>query len=106
MAVRALNGLKGSFAFEKLTVNGSTGLTATVYHVKSSTNAPDKIAEFATITVETDQIRYRLDGVAPDSSTGHLLNINDVLYLNSADDIRNFHAIKVTNQAAIQVSYA
>lgn len=107
MAVRALNGLKGCFAFEKLTVsNTSKALTSTVYFVQSATNAPNKIADFATISVEGDQIRYRLDGTAPDSTTGHLLGIGDVLTLSSANDIRNFRAIRVTADATIQVSYA
>jgi hypothetical protein len=110
MAVRALNGLKGTFAFEKLTVNGSTPLTASVYNTADTGNNGNQVsrryAEFATISVETDQIRYRLDGTAPDSTTGHLLNVNDVLFLQSALEIQNFKAIKVTNNATIQVSYA
>ena len=42
---RLLNGLTDSFAFEKLTVSSTVKtLTASVYHQKSSTNAPNKIA--------------------------------------------------------------
>lgn len=107
MATRSINGLKKCFAFETLTVsNTAVGLTATTYHVKSSTAAPNQIAEYATITVETDSIRYRTDGTDPDGSTGHLLGPGDVLYLTSADDIRRFKAIRVTNDSTLMVSYA
>lgn len=113
MSIRALNGLIGTFAFEKLTIPGSsTPLTSTVYNKADvlsgaqSGQVVRKIAKFATITVETDQIRYRLDGTDPDATTGHLLNVGDALYLNSEDDIRKFRAIRVTNSATIQVSYA
>lgn len=112
MAVRALNGMIGTFGFEKLTVSSvSVGLTSSKYNVTQSTDSLGnsigrKIAKFATITVEADQIRYRLDGTAPDSTTGHLLNVNDVLMLSSEDDIRNLRMIRVTTDATIQVSYA
>jgi hypothetical protein len=104
---RLLNGLTDSFAFEKLTVSSTVKtLTASVYHQKSSTNAPNKIARFATISVETDSIRYRLDGTDPDSTTGHLLQVGDVLELDSANDVAKFKAIRVSGDATIQVSYA
>lgn len=112
MAVRALNGTVGTFAFESLTVsNSSKALTATVYSIPSPTDAygntiGKKIAKYATISVEVDQIRYRLDGTAPTTTVGHLLNVNDVLYLASEDDIRNIRMIRVTTDATIQVSYA
>lgn len=107
MAARSINGLKGAFAFETITVSGTAvGFTATTYHVKSSTNAPHKIAEFAVVSVETDSIRYRTDGSDPTGSVGHLLMAGDVLFLSSADDVRKFKAIRVTTDATLQVSYA
>ena len=111
MAIRALNGLKDCFGFEKLTVsNTPKALTASVYNVVDSglngNQITRKYAEFATISVEGDQIRYRLDGNNPDTTTGHLLNPNDVLFLNSGADIMRFRAIRITSDATIQVSYA
>ena len=59
----------------------------------------------AVITVETDAVRFKTDGNNPSSTVGHLLNINDVLILESAADITAFKVIRVTNDATIRVSY-
>jgi len=42
-------------------------------------------AKGATITVETDAVRYRMDGTDPDSGVGNgdLLNVGDVLTFDS-----------------------
>lgn len=111
MAIKALNGLIGCFGFETKTVsNTAVGLTSSVYNTASTGNNGNqverKIAKFATISVETDQVRYRMDGTDPTSSVGHLLGIGDVLFLNSEDDIRRIRFIRVTNDATIMVSYA
>ncbi len=87
---------ENNFAFEKLTVNGSTALTSATYG--------NQVCG-AFITVETDQVRFRTDGTAPDSTTGHLLNIGDVLILSSPNDVTKVKFIKVTNNATLQVSY-
>lgn len=85
-----------NFAFEKLTVNTATALTAATY---------GNSVGGALITVETDQVRFRTDGTAPDSTTGHLLNVGDVLVLSSPSDVQRVKFIKVTNNATLQVSY-
>jgi len=59
----------------------------------------------ALITVETDQVRFRLDAVAPTSSVGHLLDVGDVLALDSADQIANARFIRVTSDATLRASY-
>lgn len=111
MAYRALNGLTGSFAKEKLTVSStSKALTSSTYDISELGNNGNqvrrKIAEFALISVETDQIRFWTNGSDPTTTDGHLMNVGDTLKLESADDIKNFRAIRVTTDATIQVSYA
>ena len=59
----------------------------------------------ALITVETDQVRFRLDAIAPTSSVGHLLDAGDTLILNSADQIVKIRFIRVTSDATLRVSY-
>jgi len=54
-------------------------------------------------TLEGDQIRFTLDGTDP--STGHLLNVGDSLIIENKDDIKNFKAIRVTDDATLRVSY-
>lgn len=108
MANKTINGQPGCFAFETLTVSNSVKtLTAATYVSKPTTAAPTRSAQFATISVESNPLRYRLDGTDPDASTGHLLAAGDVLFLSSYDDIANFKAIRQGgSDSTIMVSYA
>lgn len=60
----------------------------------------------AFMTNETGQIRYRVDGAAPTPTVGHLVNVGDVIVLDSSGQIANFRAIAATATAAtLQVTY-
>lgn len=87
-------------AFEQVTVDDTAagiGLTAETYG--DATNA--------LITVDTADIRYRLDGEAPTSTSGHLVKSGETLTLQSAADIANFKAIRTaTTSAVLSVSYS
>lgn len=48
----------------------------------------------ATITVETNPIRFTLDGSAPTASLGHLASAGDIIELQSAEEVREFQAIR------------
>lgn len=61
-------------------------------------------ANRAIITVETDQVRWRIDGTDPTSSEGHLLSAGDVLTLISTHDLNAFRAIRVTGDATLKVT--
>jgi len=65
----------------------------------------DDLTRTATITVETDQIRYWVDGNEPTTSAGHLLESGDSVVLESRNEIKHFRAIRVTTDATCQVSY-
>jgi hypothetical protein len=108
MANKTINGQPGAFAFEgPLTVTNSVKtLTATVYISRPTTAAPTRSAIFATISVESNSIRYTLDGTTPTTSVGHRLDAGDVLFLSSFDDIKNFQAIRISADAELQVTYA
>ena len=88
--------INGSLAneFEQLTID------ATVAGIPL---APAKytINTKAFITVETAPIRFRIDGVAPTATVGHLLNIGDSAELDSASNIANFKAIRTTGVSAV-----
>jgi hypothetical protein len=88
-----------TFTFEQLSVSnaaGGTSLTASKYGN----------AFRAFITVEGD-IRFRIDGIAPTSSMGHLAEHGDRIVLESASDIKNFKAISTTsNNVNINISYS
>lgn len=90
---------KESTASEVLTIDATVGgipLTAATYGT----------AKYAEITVETAPIRFTTDGTPPTSTFGHKLNVDDVVRLDSAEDIAAFRAIRTTAvSGAIFVTY-
>lgn len=48
----------------------------------------------AMISVETAAVKYRLDGYDPTASTGHNLEIGDILILNGRYEVENFRVIR------------
>ena len=84
-------------AFESVTVAGTA---------IELTDATKLNATFATITVETAQIRFTLDGTTPTATVGHLLNPGDILTLDSAEQITQAQFIRVgATSGTIKVSY-
>ena len=81
--------------FQKLTVDTAVGLTLPA--------TPQ--VRGVQLTVENYNIRYRIDGSDPDSTTGHLLYPTDVLELLNVDAIGNLRVIKVTSAAVVQITY-
>ena len=62
------------YAFEEITVGTtSIGLTASNLTTTSAVDRTVKVQCY----IETAQIRYRLDGTAPTSGVGEILNDND-----------------------------
>jgi hypothetical protein len=54
--------------------------------------------------VENDDIRIKLDGDNPTSSTGHLLEVGDGFIVDGSDVV-SFRAIRVSGLAKISASY-
>jgi len=75
------------FAYESKTVNATSGgvaLTSGTYDDATS----------AELTLETGQVRFRMDGTNPTSSEGHLVEVGDTISLKSAAQIAAFKAIR------------
>ena len=80
------------FAHETLTVaDTAVGLTSATY----------SDATRAEMTLETAQIRFWVDGTAPTTSAGILVNVGDVVVLNSAAQIANFKAIRTGSTSGV-----
>ncbi len=62
-------------------------------------------AAIAVVTVETDSIRYWVDGSTPTTSSGHLGPADSAFTICGLNSIKNFLAIRVTNDAAIKASF-
>lgn len=56
-------------------------------------------------TLETDDIRFTIDGTTPTSSIGHLLKSGESLTIDNVTDIKGFRAIRVTTDASLKVTY-
>ena len=94
---------RAGFTHESITVSSSSvGLTEATY--SPGTQVPP--TRGAIITVEDQNIRFRIDGTAPTSSVGHLAKNDDTITLGSIDDVTNFRAIRQSGvDATIRVSY-
>jgi CO dehydrogenase/acetyl-CoA synthase alpha subunit len=81
--------LSGSIAseYEALTIDNTAGGIA-------CTAAKYTGCRRAFMTLETAQIRFTIDGTAPTTTVGHILDIGDILKLDSAEDIAAFRAIR------------
>ena len=82
----ALSGSNAS-GYEALTIDNTVGGIA-------CTAAEYAGCAHAFMTLETAQIRFTVDGTAPTTSVGHLLNPGEVLKLDSLADITAFRAIR------------
>lgn len=90
---------KTSEAFEQLTIDATVG-------GKALTSATYGTARYAEISVETAPIRFTVDGTPPTITLGHLVSPNDVIRIDSAEDIAAFRAIRATaTSGVINVSY-
>ena len=95
-------GVYRGFNHEKISIGtAATSLTVASYAPSGSTPA-----QAAIITCETGQIRYRYDGTAPTSTTGHLLSPGGSVIIHDSKNIEQFQAIVPgTAAAALSVSY-
>lgn len=98
---------KDAFANEQLTVAAvDKTLTSTVYAPVPVNQAKHGPAEYALITIETADIRWRVTGDAADS-TGHLAPAGSTIELRGRNNIKQFHAIRNAGVSAVlTVSYA
>ena len=90
-----------SFEFEKLTIsNTALGFTAATLIETNKENAVR-----AVVTVESKSIRYRTDGSDPTTTTGHLVYTGGMIVIEGKTNLERFRAIRVTDDATIQVTY-
>ena len=91
------------FAYEAITVSSSSiGFTAVTFDA----GFPN-VAVLAVATLETDSIRFRVDGGVPTSTVGQLVTqaSNVSLSVCGTSAIRAFRAIRVTTDASLKVVY-
>ena len=95
-----------STGYEAITVSNTTGgigVTSTLIRPTSGVFKGQTCQEVF-CTLETAQIRWTVDGTAPTSSVGHLLNVGQTLTLQNGSDIVNFRAIRTVGDASLRVT--
>lgn len=89
------------FDFETITVSStSIGFT-------SATWAPpgQPVADMAVVTLASNDVRYRADGVAPTAAVGHVLASGGSVTACGAQSLNQVRFIRVTSDGTLSVSY-
>ena len=117
MATVFINGDPPAFNYESLTVsNTPKALTASEYNTaisKDGGNATNaftpatvtKHARMALVTVETDAVRFTVDGTTVSATVGHKLDAGDSLTIYGYQNIQKARFHRVTSDATIHVTY-
>jgi hypothetical protein len=108
MAHVSVNGPADAYDYESITVSTTAlGFTATKITVANTAigSANPRRAKEVLLTVETNTIRFRLDGTDPTAAEGHLLAVGDSLNIEGEDNIRRFRMIRATADATVKVTY-
>ena len=90
-----------AFGFETLTV-GAAAIGPTVATIYP---ADGYEATYGLFTVETNDVRYRMDGTAPTDAVGHLLQAEQNLEVHGKENLRNLLFIQVSGGATISCTY-
>ena len=87
------------FAYQRMTVTNAT------VRMLNVTNA--EIAGAVFITVETTNVRYRIDGGNPTDVEGHLLSVAAYqnLWLSDPSSIRNFRVLSTGANATLIITF-
>jgi hypothetical protein len=90
-----------AFAHEAITVsNTAIGFTT------ATSVSGDFPASAAIVSVETDAIRYRIDGGNPVAAgAGHPVASGTTILITGQKNVQNFKAIRETTDATIRVTY-
>ena len=103
----AANRYADAYDYEAITVsNTAIGLTATKVRPSAAANTPAHGGAFEVfISVETNAIRYRIDGTDPTASEGHPLAAGDKLTVTGHNNIRRLKMIRQSADAAVKVTF-
>mgnify|MGYP001594427290 CR=1 FL=1 len=91
-------------AFEQITVSStSVGLTTSNYDL---TNADlSRRTKRVVCSVESNAIRFRVDGTAPTASVGYPVTAGQQIIIDKPNDIENFRSIRQSADATLSCIY-
>lgn len=73
-----------------------TALTTGNYQIAAGTAHAGMVARYVTIMPETAAIRFKCNGSSPAANCGMILATNDILMLDTIQQIQNFRCINTT----------
>lgn len=98
----------GLDAYTRETIAVSTtakNLTATKLRTQIGSSYQNTGAVAALLTVETNSIRYTLDGTTATASVGHVLAAGDTLLVTGMGNLSRLSMIRVSADASVEVTY-
>lgn len=103
----ASNRYATAYDYEAITVSSTAvGLTATKVTPSAAANTPAHGKAFEVfISVETNAIRYRIDGTDPTASEGHPVAAGASVTITGYDNIRRLKMIRQSADAAVKVTF-
>lgn len=87
-----------AISFQQISVIATSTVIPTSMYVKASNHGP---ASTCRGRLETGAIRFRIDGTAPTSSVGELLDVGDRIEITGYTNIQNFKAIRTTSDSGL-----
>ena len=92
-----------AYAYESITVSSAAiGFTAAKIALAESLYGRD--VDHVVCTVETNPLRYTVDGTTPTSTVGHLMADKDVFVIDK-DDVPKFKAIRTGSDATLKCTF-
>ena len=92
-----------AYDFETITVTSSTAIGFTAAKLAPAYSSPPTQAF---ITVETTNIRFRVDGSTPTQTVGHLVQTTSSgVTIKGEENLRHFYAVGIAAGSALQVTY-
>lgn len=107
MPSQFVNGPLHAYDYEAITVSTTAvALTATKVRAFDATSTLRTEAKEVLITVETQAVRFRIDGSNPTATEGHVLQPGDSLTIYGLTNIDRFRAIrKDAADGTVRVTY-
>lgn len=104
---RDFHGVTRNGKRERLTVStAAVKLTKDTFYIKETDKLSAILPVRAAIQVNAQPIWFTLDGTNPSATVGFAAVANDIIYLNSYQEIQNFKAAKSgATDATIEVLY-
>ena len=85
--------------YEALSPTTATGITSTIRHPTSGFYK-GKMARAAMIIVETNPVRFRIDGTAPEAATGIPIEAGQNTTITGVNNVKNFSCIDQSASAS------